>query len=188
MKNATESGYWFITLTPIIAGREAGLLSFLRALPTHAGSPLAKLPQTHFARWVVIPELVYEGPPQRPDPLKSQYLLFTSCFDGHDPKQYLDDLCDLMGDEADRIWGSCAGYRGRHDLKRYLLHNQIDTALVFAAYGDATVQEVLAALELRKQLREFVLAHETSDEISLLDEWQSAAWPGAPAQSRGPSR
>lgn len=172
MKNVSGQAYSFLALTPVIAGREVGLRAYIWSLPAGSGSPLARLPQTHFARWVLIPELVYEGPPQRPDPLKSQYLLFTSCFDGTEPGPYLDAVRDQMGEEADRIWGNCAGYRGRDDLKRYLLHNQIDTALFFSSYGDTPVADVCAALELRERVQDFVVGHQTTEELALLNEWR----------------
>ena len=65
-----------------------------------------------------------------------------------------------MGDEAERIWGSCIGAprpaRGAA-LKRYLLHNQIDTGLFFSAYPDATVQQVKASLHDRDRTIAFAV-------------------------------
>jgi hypothetical protein len=146
-------------LTPILRGRESPLARRLDALEGGSRSPLASVPGTHFARWVVIDDVVYEGPPQRRDSLKASRLLFTSNFDGP-PAPYLEALRTGLGEEADAIWSHCAGYPGRDDPDRWatwMRAHQVDSALFFAAYGDQTVGEVLANLELRARLMRFAL-------------------------------
>jgi hypothetical protein len=167
----------FITWTPIVAGREIALRAHLRAFPEDGRSPLARVAGTHFARWVIVPELKWEGPRQHPDALKSQYLLFSACYDG-DLHAWLDGLRDGLGDEVDAIWGNCAGFSGRNCLKHYLLHNQLrDTALFFNAY-DAPVEHVRSSLERQVQVREFVLAHQTADDADLWAAWSTEfGWP-----------
>ena len=54
----------------MLAGHEDALEDHLAALPVEA-SPLAALPQLHFSRLHVIRDLVYQGPPQNPEPLRS---------------------------------------------------------------------------------------------------------------------
>lgn len=164
----------FAALTPILAGHELELKDYLGRLPEEGESPLARVGRTHFARWVVIPELVYEGPPQRPDSLKAQYLLFTCCFDGPDLTGYLTTLDERLGGTAQAVWGHCAGYRGAGDLERYLTHNRIDTGLFFAAYPQATVERVLADVDRRSRVLSFVLAHQGADDATLLDDWRRA--------------
>src|SRR5215213_3742992 len=109
-------------LTPVRPGAEQGLRDYLAAL-RGSTSPLARLPRTHFGRWVIVPKFV-EGPAQRKaDDLGCTYLLFTSTFDGP-LDSYLDELCTELAAEAAEIWGRCIGYPpgGGAQLKRYLLH------------------------------------------------------------------
>lgn len=166
--------YALTCLTPIIAGQEIALRTHLRGLPIAAESPLARVPRTHFGRWVIIPQPAFEGPPMRPDPWKSQYLLFTSCFDG-DLDSYLDDLCRLIGDDVDGVWRHCVGYPGSQDplaFGRYLRHNRVPTEVFFAAYPEATVGTVRDSLALRDKVLEFTLATQTADEAELHRRWR----------------
>jgi hypothetical protein len=179
--NVASGIYGLTILTPIVAGREGGLRRYLRSLPLGADSPLARVPGTHFGRWLIIPQLVYEGPPQKPDSLKSQYLLFTSYFDGEEVGPYLESLAALP--EAADIWGSCAGCPPAADraaFVRYLRHNQLDTELLYIGYA-ASLDRVRACLALRERLREFAVDHQASDDDELLRDWRESFGTGNPA-------
>jgi hypothetical protein len=159
VKSSNESGqaYAFMAMTPIVHGEERDLRAYLESLE-QASSPLAKLPRTHLARWVVLDGFHEED--GHAEHLKSHYLIFTSNFDGP-LDSYLDDLCDRLSDEAGEIWGRCYGCPEPAEgdaLKRYLLHNQQDTGLFFAAYGDATVERVRHSLHQRQRMIEFATA------------------------------
>ncbi len=149
--------YGLTVLTPILPGKEPVLRKRLEGMGKGAHSPLADLPETHVARWVIIPKLAYHGPPQLPDELRSQQLLFSSTFDG--PRDlYLDRLCTVIADHVDAIWENCAGYPGPVDenpegVKRYMVHNQVTTGLFFAAYSHVTVEQVRDCLRRRRLLR-----------------------------------
>jgi hypothetical protein len=170
-------------LTPIAAGREGGLRRYIRSLPLGAESPLSRVPGTHFGRWLIIPQLIYEGPPQKPDSLKSQYLLFTAYFDGAELDPYLESLAALP--EAAEIWANCIGCppsRDRAAFVRYLRHNQLDTELLYIGYA-ATVDRVRDCLTLRDRLLEFALEHQTSDDETLMRDWRESFGPGTPANT-----
>ena len=158
--NSLGGIYGLTVLTPILPGQEAGLREYLEGMGKGPESPLADLPETHVARWVIIPKLTYQGPPQRPDELRSQQLLFSSTFDG--PRDlYLDRLCTVMPEHVDAIWQSCAGYPGPvaenpEGVRRYLLHNQVATGLFFAAYSHVTVEQVRDCLRRRELLGNFL--------------------------------
>ena len=93
-------------LTPIAPGAEPDLRAYLESL--RAGpSPLARLPGTHFGRWVIVGDLVAEDE-RKPDHLAGPHLLFTASFDGP-LDTYLDELCKELAAEAKEIWGRCAG-------------------------------------------------------------------------------
>ncbi len=152
--------YGLTVLTPILAGKELTLRRYLEAMGKGPHSPLAELAETHVARWVIIPELTYQGPPQLPDRLRSQQLLFSSTFDG--PRDlYLERLCTVIAEHVDAIWGNCAGYPGPvrdnpEGVKRYMVHNQVTTGLFFAAYSHVTVEQVRDCLRRRGLLRRFL--------------------------------
>ena len=141
-------------------GHETGLAQYLNGLESGDQSPLAGVPGTHFARWVVIDDVIYESPDQgERDHLELPRLLFTSNFDGQ-LDGYLEALRSGLGEAADVIWGHCIGYPGRADgraFAEYLRHHQIDSSLFFAAYGDRTVEDVKRSLALRMRLIDFAL-------------------------------
>ena len=163
-------------LTAVRDGEVEPLRQELRRLPQDEGSPLRRVEATHFARWVIIPQLVYEGPPQRRDELRHPYLLFSSSFDGYlDP--YLDDLLVTLRSEADAIWGHCLGWPGAADVGRakdYLWRNRVPTSLFYAAYPQATTGQVLRALERRRTLTELALRTQGRDPGALKEAYLAA--------------
>jgi hypothetical protein len=161
-RNTCGQAYSLTVLTPIREGGERPLARYLNALQSGPRSPLAGVPATHFARWVVIGDVVYEGPGQRPDHLGRARLLFTSNLDGS-PDAYLEGLCSALGATADAIWGHCDGYPGSadaHAFAAYMRAHQIESSLFFAAYGERKVDEVSHSLAERRKLIEFALAEQ----------------------------
>jgi hypothetical protein len=150
--NRAGQMYALTVLTPIMADRLATLQSVLDGLPKRP-SPLAQVAGTHFARFVIIPDFVSDRRQPAPEHLPSPYLLFSATLDG-ERDRYLDELCEKLGDETERIWGCCLGApepaRGA-PLKAYLIHNQLETGLFFSAYPQADVNAVKTALALRRR-------------------------------------
>lgn len=158
-RNVSGQAYALTVLTPVLRERVNALVGHLDALPRGDRSPLARIPGTHLARWVVIDDVVYEGRPQPRDALAAPRLLFTSNFDGP-LEPYLKALRSGLGEHADAIWGHCAGYPGRGEpsaWSEWLRAHQVGSALFFAAYGDQTVGQVLSNLERRSRLMRFAL-------------------------------
>lgn len=156
--NTLGQMYALTVLTPIAPGAEPALRGYLEGLG-EGESPLARLPRTHFGRWVILPDYHSEKD-QKPDHLASQYLVFTSNFDG-DRDSYLDELCDKLAPEAAEIWGRCYGcpQPARGDaLKHYLIRNHITTGFFVAAYGKARVEQVKAAIAQRTKVSDFAVA------------------------------
>lgn len=158
--NVSGQAYSLTVLAPILDGHEAELARYLNGLQSGDHSPLAGVRGTHFARWVVIDDVVYEGPDQgEREQLQHARLLFTSNFDGQ-LASYLEALRTGLGDSADAIWGHCIGYPGASDADAfgdYLRHHQIDSSLFFAAYGDRTVEDVKRSLAVRTKFIGFAL-------------------------------
>jgi hypothetical protein len=126
-------------LTPIAPGADGELRAYLEGLRP-SSSPLARLPRTHFGRWVIVPDFVSDGE-RGPDHLATPHLLFTACFDGP-LDSYLDELCDELSDEAS------AGY-------------------FVAAYPEATVGQVRGALTRREDLIAFARSAQGMDPARL---------------------
>jgi len=108
-RNVSGQAYALTVLTPIEHGREQALTAYLDALGDGDASPLARVPGTHLARWVVIGQVKRQEGQRRPDALKAPRLLFTSNFDGS-LNPYLEALRTGLAGDADAIWGNCTGY------------------------------------------------------------------------------
>jgi hypothetical protein len=159
-RNVSGQAYALTVLTPILDGHAQQLTAHLDALPEGDASPLARVGRTHLARWVVIDQVKYQGHGQRHrDALGASRLLFTSNLDG-DLDSYLEALRTGLGEDADAVWGHCAGYPGHRDaagFARWLKAHEIEAALFFAAYGGHSVEKVHSDLEQRSALIEFAL-------------------------------
>ncbi len=158
-RNKCGQAYGLTVMTPIIDGRESALARYLSTLQPGAASPLASVQGTHFARWVVIGDVVFEGAGQRPDHLKLGRLLFTSNFDGP-LEPYLERLRTGLGGVADAIWGHCGGYPGAGEagaFAAYMRSHQLENSMFFAAYGERTVEDVRRSLATRSQVIDFAL-------------------------------
>jgi hypothetical protein len=146
-------------LTPVIPGRVAALRNVLSGLPGWDQSPLARVPDTHMARWSVVDPLPFKKGRRRIN--STSYLLFTSWFDGkvdgyiRGLRAHLDRVESLgNANLADAIWGNCVGYPGTQDVNEfldYLLLYSIQPRLAFAGYPQKTA-EVRAAVRLHERL------------------------------------
>ncbi len=157
-RNVSGQAYALTVLVPILDGHVDDLRKHLEALPEGDASPVARVPGTHLARWVVIDQVKHMGQRHR-DRLDASRLLFTSNFDGP-LDAYLERLRTGLGEDADAIWGHCRGYPGHHDREgfpRWLRAHQLEAALFFAAYGDRTVEQVHSDIDKRARLIEFAL-------------------------------
>jgi hypothetical protein len=143
-------------LTPIFPDREAELSGFLRGL---TDSPLAAVPSTHFARWVVVGDFKQGRHQLQPDVLKCRYLLFTSNVDGP-VDAYLEALVTQMPEAAATIWSCCIGCPTPATgaaLADYLRHNLIDNGFFYSAYPRSTVADVRRSLNVRQRLHALIL-------------------------------
>jgi hypothetical protein len=154
--NVAGRTYALMVLTPIRPGEVDALRSYLEEIDE---SPLSRLPRTHLARFLIMLDMpVARGASYR-DPLDGPYLLFTANFDG-DLDSYLGELADVLAPEAEEIWGRCIGCprpASGAALRAYLGRNQLQSGVVFAAYGQAGVEQIRGALDKRARLCDFVI-------------------------------
>lgn len=163
--NRSGDSYGFLAITPIKPRRSAALRRKLERLDA-TGSPFAKLPRTHFGRWVVLPDFYDTDPavmayqPEDEDRLGAEYLIFSVCFDG-ERDSYLEELAAGIPAEAKAIWSECAGVDASSatDLVRYLKDNQIECGQYFSAYGHTTVAEVRRVLGQQLAMRDLAVRH-----------------------------
>jgi hypothetical protein len=117
---------------------------------------------------VIVPDLVAEDE-RKADHLAGPHLLFTASFDGP-PDAYLDDLCKKLAPEAKEIWGRCTGAPqppAGAPLKAYLRAHRHKTGFFVAAYPQATVGDVRAALAQREDVIAFARAAQGMDPAQL---------------------
>jgi hypothetical protein len=166
MPNTFGRSYGLTVLSPIRddlrdpPSRSAQIRKFLAGLPTGAKSPLSVLGMHHFVRFVVLDDVFFENYPAKVDHLKSPYLLFTSDFHG-DLDDYLRRLAGEVPDLVCGVWGHCYGFPGTEDpdqFAAYIKRCQVTTTLYFADNPDATVEQVLRALETQARMVRFLVA------------------------------
>jgi hypothetical protein len=158
-RDVSGQAYALSVLTPILDGKADRLREHLETLGDGTESPLARVPGTHIARWVVIDDVVYQGAGQRRRDTLAPRLLFSSNFDG-DVGAYLEGLRTGLAADADAIWGHCRGYPGHEDgpaFAAWMRAHMLEAALFFAAYGGMTVETVHANLERRRTLLGLIL-------------------------------
>jgi hypothetical protein len=168
-RNVSGQAYALSVLTPILDGHADELRAHLEGLEEGAASPLARVPGTHIARWVVIDDVIHQGAGQRKRDTLTPRLLFSSNFDG-DLDVYLEGLRTGMAADADAIWGHCRDYPG-HDnpgtFRAYMRAYQLEAALFFAAYGDQNVGDVKANVAQRRRMIDFAIEAQTLDAATL---------------------
>lgn len=176
MSNRFGQAYGLTMFSPILDGddergmpHDAALRHFLADLNAPGASPFAHVPSTHLARWVVLPEAPFESIPATVDHFQSKYLLFTSNFDGGTDAddvalaRYLESLRRSMPGALDGVYRHCVGYPGAGDaaaFARYVTSCQVKTTFLFGAYQDASVADVLRALDAQRRVAEFIVEHQ----------------------------
>jgi hypothetical protein len=154
--NVAGKTYALMVLTPI----RPGAVDDLRAALEGLDDAFAQVPRTHFVRLMIVPDMPAARGASYRDSLDGPYLLLTANFDG-DVDTWLDELAARIEPQAREIWGRCVGCpdpaSGASALKAYLWRNQLDSGVVFAAYGQASVEQILGALDKRARLQDFVV-------------------------------
>jgi hypothetical protein len=168
MANQSGQLYGLTILSPIIleptkgVAHDLALRKHLATLENDNRSPFARVPGTHFARLVVMDDVVFVGSPSREEHLRSPYLVFTSDFDG-DLDAYLGSMARDVPNEVDTIWKHCAGYPGSEDAGKfsaYMKRCQVKTTFYFADVNDKTLGQTLKALQVKSELADFIVRNQ----------------------------
>ncbi len=162
--NVAGKTYLLMVLTPVKPGEADALRALLHAMGS-ADSPFAGTPRTHMARWIVMADMPVA--PGVTDSLGGPFLLFTANVDGN-LATYMDELVEQASPQLGEVYGHCIGCPQPAEgaaLKAYIGRNQIDAGVVFAAYGAASVQDVLRAIDKRARLIDFVVRAQEMEPI-----------------------
>ena len=164
MANQSGQIYGLTILSPVIETdridicHATALRWYLAGLPRDHTSPFARVSSTHFARLVVMDDVVFVGAPACEEHLKSRYLIFETNFDG-DLDKYLERMAREIPEVVDSVWKHCVGYPGVADpaaFAAYMKRCQIKTTFFFADVNDKTVQDTLKALQVQAALSHFI--------------------------------
>jgi hypothetical protein len=164
MANQSGQIYGLTILSPILESNRLDICHatelrwYLASLARNHTSPFAQVSSTHFARLVVMDDVVFVGAPAREEHLKSRYLVFETNFDG-DLNRYLTRMAVEIPGLVNSVWKHCVGYPGLADPNAFIAYMkkcQIETTFFFADVNDRTVQQNLKALQVQSALSHFV--------------------------------
>jgi hypothetical protein len=139
----------------------------LRPLSWVLARTRARLESTHFAAWMILPAERAEQLSSSESELEHRraYLLFLSAFNG-DRDEYLHACCHALAPAIGAIWSHCERWPGASQLREFLEYtraHELFADVFFNAYGDATAEDVRAALRLSHALEDFALAAPAPD-------------------------
>jgi hypothetical protein len=112
----------------------------------------------HFARWTVL----------------DRSLVFESNFNGT-PDAYVEAFSYVFPRGMRAIWGSSEGFPGPvpvEPLRDWIERNTVETTHYYAAYPEASTKEVLAALDVRRRVREFEARTRHMDDAGFAREFE----------------
>jgi hypothetical protein len=115
---------------------------------------LRRLSFIHFARWTIVREPPFNGPPQPRARLRYPHLFFESNFnDGWE--EYIDAFSYVLTRGMGLFWGSSYGFPGAlptDPFKDYIRCHEYEASHFYSAYPGATTKLVLAALQLEPKV------------------------------------
>jgi hypothetical protein len=168
--NQYGMAYGLTTMIPVLPDRVDALEAGLEALDPLA-SPFGALRQAHCVRLLVIRDLVYQGPPQKPEHLNQPYLAFTASFDGElDP--FLRDLAALPASRE--VFSHCAGYVEEPGaFVAWMRSHKKDNGYVLTPWPFKTVQDVQEALRVQEGFQGLVDGARAMGDAELQDAFKA---------------
>lgn len=113
----------------------------------------------HYARWTIL----------------GRFLFFESNFNGT-PDAYVEAFSYVFPRGMKAIWGSSEGFPGPvpvQSLQTWIDKGSVETAHYYCAYPGASTKEILAALRVRRRLREFNARTRDMDASRFAEEYQT---------------
>ena len=156
MSNVAGKAYGMNVVTPMPPGLtwiNVFIFRLARALPATL-SGLLGLSIIHFARWVIIKRDQWPARGQGKQPLKNDYMLFCSNFNGT-WDQYIDAFADGIPGGLDLFWYASTKYPHSIPItpfKNYIRANQIDTGYYYNATPGNAQRDIKGALALAEKI------------------------------------
>jgi len=181
MSNVAGKAYAMNVVTPM-RPRRTWINTFLfmvtRAMPSKLGG-LIGLKFIHFARWVMIrredwPDFSPPGRPEPRDPLRNDYMLFCSNFNGT-WDQYIDAFSDALPSGLDLLWYSSTKYPHSIPIspfKAYIRANQVDTDYYYNATPGSAQRDVKSGLRVRRALLRLAQDHPKMTPEQFAEAWR----------------
>ena len=197
-KNISGNAYGLTLLCPIKNGSLNDqsyaeiLRDYLENLPLDGQSPMAKIPNTYFARFYVLNDVFYEGFPVKEEHLKSKYLVFSSNFHG-DRDTYVrgmwgSDVATVKTIKT--IWRDCVAFdevNTAEDFIDYVKKCQVDNNLFFNGSTDDSLAEQLKALYLKQEFTRFAFENQGLSAEELQKNFRDFVQRTQPSNLDGPS-
>ena len=164
MSNVSGKAYAMNVVTPMRPGRTwvtRLIFMFTRAQPNKLAGLLG-LKFIHFARWILIRRADWPDFGQKRDPLRNDYMLFCSNFNGT-WDQYIDAFSDALPSGLDLLWYTSTKYPHSIPItpfKNYIRANQVDTDYYYNATPGSAQRDVKSGLRVRRALLELAGLHE----------------------------
>lgn len=163
MSNVSGKAYAMNVVTPMRPRRtwiNRFLFMFTRAQPDKLAGLLG-LKFIHFARWVIIRRADWPDFGQPRDPIRNDYMLFCSNFNGT-WDQYIDAFSDALPSGLDLLWYSSTKFPHSIPItpfKYYIRANQVDTDYYYNATPGSAQRDVKSGLRVRAALLELAGDH-----------------------------
>lgn len=166
MANTSGKAYGLTLLCPITCDEGGNSCSdatrdYLEALPIHAQSPMAKVPNTYLCRFYVLDDVIFQGNPAKEEHLKSRYLVFCANFHG-DLDNWLTGMWNAIPGAIGDIWHHCVAFnkvKTAQDFIAYIKKCQVTNTLYFNGSTDDSLDEQLKSLYLKQEFSRFVFDH-----------------------------
>jgi hypothetical protein len=178
MSNVSGKAYAINVLTPMRPSRTwlmKLIFLFTRATPSKLAGLLG-LRFIHFARWVLIRRAQWPDFGQDRDPLRHDYMLFCSNFNGT-WDQYIDAFSDALPSGLDFLWYTSIRYPHSIPItpfKNYIRANQIDTDYYYNATPGAALRDVKSGLRVHRMLLKLAAHHATMSPADFAAAWRKA--------------
>jgi hypothetical protein len=147
--------------------------------PERGGSPFARVPGTHFARFAIVPALT--GPNDVRYEQLGSFLLMCADFDASIP-EWASSVCAHAGAALAPVFSCWTGFPGIGDpaaVAAFFERHNVPAGFTVTTHRRATVAEIREALRLKRELRALAIRAQTErlSPTALRDAWHEVVRP-----------
>jgi hypothetical protein len=132
---------------------------YLQNLDIHERSPVAKVPNTFFARFFILDDVPFQGAPAKEEHLKSRYLVIAIDFHGK-ANDYLRGFWLHANEMIMALFQHCVGFESVNNEKYFLSYIEkctVSTCFNFVGSPGNPLSEQLKALYLKQEFSQFAV-------------------------------